>query len=121
MPLTKADNPRALGRREQMAETKKEAATAAASAPPTPEHMRKLAEDLPEKDEVQKATKAAMLAETPAEEVKHKLKVVEASPNAEDTPSGYALKAVASIADDEERGEKYTAHKSARRWGYAPV
>jgi hypothetical protein len=148
MPLTKADAPR--NRREvQMADTKTEVVVATApapthvdekgevkvlsdkasrkrlsdalDAPPTPAAMRELAKKLPEKDEVQKETKAAMLADTPQEEVKHKVKVVDASPNADETPSGYALKKVAGIADNIERGEEYTRHKTAKRWGYVHV
>jgi hypothetical protein len=43
------------------------------------------------------------------------------SPNADETPSGYALKKVTGIASDAERGEKYSRHKTARRWGYVPA
>ena len=39
-----------------------------------------LAKKLPEKDDVQKAIKAGMLAKNPQEEVKNKVKVVKASP-----------------------------------------
>lgn len=99
----------------------RKAIDAALDGPPTPEPLRTLAEKLPEKDEVQKATKAAMLADSPGEEVKHKVAVVEASPNAEDTPSGYALKKVQGISSPSEQGEMYALHKTARRWGYAPV
>lgn len=99
----------------------RKAVSAALDAPPTPEPLRTLAEKLPEKDEVQKAHKAAMLADKPQTEVKEKVKIVDASPDAPDTPSGYAVKKVAGIADNVERGEKYLLHKSARRWGYVPV
>jgi hypothetical protein len=88
---------------------------------PTPRSLRILAEDLPEKDTVQKATKAAMLADTAQQEAKEKAKAVDASPNAADTPSGGALKKVTGVANDTERGEKYLREKTARRWGYVPV
>lgn len=88
---------------------------------PTPEPLRELAKDLPEKDEVQKATKAAMLADTTQAEVKEKVKAVKASPNAEETPSGAAMIKVAGISDDTKRGEEYAREKTAKRWGYAPV
>lgn len=90
----------------------------ALDVPPTPEPLRTLAEDLPEKDEVQKATKAAMLADTPGQEAKEKVKAVKASPDAEDTPSGHAMAKVAGITDNVERGEAYAREKAARRWGY---
>lgn len=88
---------------------------------PTPSAMQVLAEDLPENDEVQKAVKAGMLADSSQEEAKQKVKVVDASPNAHETPSGAALKKVAGISDDEKRGEEYLREKTARRWGYVPV
>lgn len=79
---------------------------------------RDLAEDLPEKDEVQVAYKDAMTADTMKAEVKAKVAAVDASPNAADTPSGAALKAVAGIANDTERGEEYARVKSSVRHGY---
>lgn len=88
---------------------------------PNPGPIRDLAEDLPEKDNVQKAYKSAMLADTAQEEAKHKAKAVAASPDADETPSGSALQKVTGIANDTERGEKYLRHKTARRWGYVPV
>lgn len=88
---------------------------------PTPESMRVLAEDLPVKDEVQKAYKDAMLADTAQAEAKAKVIAVDASPNADETPSGAALKKVAGISNDTERGEKYLREKTAMRWGYVPV
>lgn len=87
---------------------------------PTPEPLRQLAEDLPEKDEVQKAVKEGMLADTSQQEAKAKAKVVDASPDAAETPSGHALKQVAGIADDTKRGEEYLRHKSQARHGYVP-
>jgi hypothetical protein len=88
---------------------------------PNPLSLRRLAEDLPEKDVVQKETKAAMLADSFQEEAKHKAKVVDESPNADETPSGFALKKVVGISSDEKRGEEYLRHKTARRWGYVPA
>ena len=76
-----------------------------------------LAKKLPEKDDVQKAIKAAMLAKNPQEEVKNKVKVVKASPDAEETPSGAALVAVEGISDDDERRRAYRAVKTAVRSG----
>lgn len=89
--------------------------------PEMPRSMRVLAEELPEKDEVQKAYKAQMLAEDMQVATKEKVKIVNASPDADDTPSGYALKKVAGIAHDGDRGEAYAKHKSAKRWGYIPA
>lgn len=83
-----------------------------------PDAYEEAAEALPEKDEVQKATKEAMLADTAKEEAEAKTKAVEASPDAADTPSGGALKATAHIADNRERGEAYAREKAMRRWGY---
>lgn len=88
---------------------------------PNPPAMRTLAEDLPEKDPVQTATKNAMLADSAQQEAKEKAKVVDESPNADETPSGIALKKSAGVANDTERGEKYLREKTAVRWGYVPV
>lgn len=111
MPVSKSDSPGA----ERSGVTTKDVGT------PNPQSLRDLAEDLPEKDGVQKAIKKAMLADSAQEEAKEKVKVVEASPDASDTPSGHALKEVAGISDDTKRGEEYLRHKTAKRWGYAPV
>src|SRR5688500_16655217 len=86
--------------------------------PNPPGIRRQLAEDLPERDEVQKAYKEAMTADSMSAEVEAKVKAVDASPNAADTPSGGALKAVAGVSNDTERGERYAREKAARRWGY---
>ena len=99
----------------------RKALDATLDAPPTPEPLRSLAERLPEKDDVQKATKAAMLASDPGEEVKEKVKAVEASPDAADTPSGAAMIAVQNIASHTERGEVYAQVKAAYRHGVVPV
>lgn len=88
---------------------------------PMPESMRNLAKDLPENDPVQKAYKAAMLADSAQQEAREKAKIVDASPNAGDTPSGHAIKKVAGVSNDAERGEKYLQEKTARRWGHVPV
>lgn len=85
---------------------------------PTPETLRTLAEDLPSNDKVQKAYKDAMLAKTAQAEAQAKVVAVDESPNAGDTPSGVALKKVAGVSNDTERGEKYTIAKTAQRWGY---
>lgn len=89
--------------------------------PEMPASMRALAEDLPEKDEVQKAYKRQMLAMDQQTADREKVKIVNASPDAGDTPSGYALKKVVGIAHDADRGEAYAREKSAKRWGYAPA
>lgn len=86
-----------------------------AGAPPG---MEKAAKALPEKDDVQKGVKEAMLADTGQEEAQAKADVVAASPDAPDTPSGGALEATKGISDNVERGEEYAREKSARRWGY---
>lgn len=88
---------------------------------PYPASMQALAEDLPEKDDVQKAYKAAFLADSAQKEAREKVKVVDASPNAAETPSGGALKKVAGIASDEKRGEAYLREKTALRHGYVPA
>lgn len=83
-----------------------------------PEGLQAAAEALPEKDDVQKATKEAMLAETGQDEAQAKSDAVAASPDAPDTPSGGALEATKGISDNVERGEAYAREKSQRRWGY---
>jgi hypothetical protein len=86
-----------------------------------PAALRDAAEALPEGDPVKDATKAAMLADDAQTEAKQKAKVVDASPNADETPSGIALKAVTGISDDVKRGEEYARIKSAVRHGYVPA
>lgn len=88
---------------------------------PTPHSLRELAKGLPDHDEVEKAYKEAMLADSAQQEAKAKAKAVDASRDAGDTPSGGALKKVTGVANDAERGEKYMREKTARRWGYVPV
>jgi len=87
----------------------------------TPAEMRDRAEDLPEKDDVQKAYKQAMTADTNQGEDRGFLKAAELSPDAMDTPSGIALKKAVGVSNDTERGEKYAREKTAARWGYVPV
>jgi hypothetical protein len=87
----------------------------------TPQAMHVLAENLPEKDPVQKAHKEALLADSPQAEAKAQVKIVDESPNADATPSGAALKKVAGVSNDTERGERYAREKTAVRWGYVPV
>jgi hypothetical protein len=118
MPLSKADAPTASKKTasdEQTEEAVEDVLDAGAGAPAGYEEA---AEALPEKDEVQKAHKDALLAETGQEEAQAKARIVDASPDAADTPSGAALKEVADIEDNTERGEKYAQVKSAVRWGY---
>jgi hypothetical protein len=104
-----------------VASDKEKHAALADLGPELPAPMRELAEKLPEKDDVQKAYKAQMLAEDMHVAAKQKVKIVDASPDADDTPSGYALKKVAGIAHDGDRGEAYAREKSAKRWGYVPA
>lgn len=91
---------------------------AGAGAPPA---MRQAAEDLPEKNDLQKAIKNAMLADDAQTEAKEKAKVVELSPDSPETPSGGALLETADIADDVKRGEEYARIKAAIRHGYVPA
>jgi hypothetical protein len=83
--------------------------------------MRAAAEALPEKDDVQKAHKRALLAEDAQTEAKAHADIVKLSPDADETPSGIALLKTAGIADDVKRGEEYTRIKSAVRFGYVPA
>lgn len=116
MATTKSEEGKVLTGKEG-----RKAISDALDVPPNSDTIRALAEDLPEKDEVQKATKAAMLADNPKQEVAEKVKVVKASPNSEETPSGGAMVKVAGVSDNIERGERYAREKTARRWGYVPV
>lgn len=114
MPLKKSDAPGTASDAQTDAALE-DAIDAGAGAPAGYEEA---AEALPEKDDVQKATKEAMLADTGQEEAEAKAKVVDASPNAAETPSGVALKETAGISDNVERGNEYARIKSAARWGY---
>jgi hypothetical protein len=90
--------------------------------PSTPAELRQRAEVLlPEKDAVQKAYKQAMTATDHQTEAKAKATIVDESPNADQTPSGVALKKVQGIANDTERGEAYTRERAAIRHGWVPV
>jgi hypothetical protein len=131
MPLSKNDNPENLKATEADGSPKEvttlkagdnsatnEVIDAGAGAPAS---MREAAEDLPERNDVQKAIKAAMLADDAGTEAKEKAKVVELSPDSPETPSGAALLATADIKDDVKRGEEYARIKSAVRHGYVPA
>lgn len=111
------ERPKDEGGQQQTGVTTKDVSEAV--GPPHSQRMRDLAEDLPEKDEVQVAYKDALTADDAHTEAKAKAKVVEASPNAADTPSGGALLKTKGIADDTKRGEAYAREKAARRHGYA--
>lgn len=89
--------------------------------PANSDETRRLAEDLPAKNAVQKAYKDALTTDDPHKEAKAYLKAAEESPDALDTPSGYALKECIGESNDTKRGEKYARAKTARRWGYVPV
>lgn len=132
MPLGKADNPENLKATEADGSPKKvtgpdDAATKDAveevidAAAGAPEAQRDAAEDLPERNDVQKAIKNAMLADDAQTEAKEKAKVVKLSPDSPETPSGAALLATAGISDDVKRGEEYARIKSAVRHGYVPA
>jgi hypothetical protein len=96
--------------------------TKTADLPPsTPAELRRRAEALPEKDAVQKAYKEAMTTTDHQSEAQAKATIVDESPNADQTPSGIALKKVAGIANDTERGEAYARERAAVRHGWVPV
>jgi hypothetical protein len=122
MPLSKKDAPQNARTTERLTtkaeaeDAKEDLIDAGAGAPPS---MEDAAEALPEGDEVEKAYKEAMLADTTEEETKAKAKATEASPDAAETPSGGALLAVKDISDPEEQAEAYKREKSARRFGYS--
>lgn len=118
MPLDKNDAPSKPVTNAQAKDAVEDLIDAGAGAPPA---LRDAAEELPEKDPVQKAVKAAMLADDAQTEAKEKAKVVAESPDSPDTPSGFALQKTAGIADDVKRGEEYARIKSAKRWGYVPA
>lgn len=126
MPLSKKDNPenQVIGAAadpstpEENREATNAAIDAAAGAPAA---QADAAEALPEKDEVQKQIKRGLTADDAQTEARAKAKVVDESPNAAETPSGGALKAVAGIKDDVERGEAYAREKQARRWVTVPA
>lgn len=87
---------------------------------PNPSSYDELAEDVvPLKDDEQRAYKDQLQADSGQAEAKAKVKRVEsdASPDAEYTPSGAALKAVAGVSNDVERGEKYADVKASVRHG----
>ena len=124
MTLSKAEKERqALAEAGGIVESTDEESHAALAnlGPEMPAPMRELAKKLPEKDEVQVAYKEQMLAMDMQDAAKEKVKIVDASPDAADTPSGHALKKVSGIAHDADRGEAYARHKTAKRWGYVPA
>jgi hypothetical protein len=113
-----------------MADTKNPAAAevktktndlSADTGPANSDETIRLAENLPEKDAVQKAYKDALTTKDSQTEARAYLKVAEESPDAMDTPSGYALKESVGESNDTKRGEKYLRAKTAKRWGYVPV
>ncbi len=124
MPLGKDDAPAneaapaTASTDKQNTAARNDAIDAVAGAPPA---MRQAAEDLPEKDDGQKAHKEALLADDAQTEAKAKVKLVKASTDGGDTPSGKALEKTAGIGDDVKRGEEYTRIKSAVRHGYVPA
>lgn len=121
MPLGKDDNPSTPKKLQSDSDTDAAVNAAIDAGAGAPEGMRDAAEDLPEDDTVQSAIKEGMLATDAQTEAKAKAKVVDESPNADETPSGIALKATAGIADDVKRGEEYARIKSAVRHGYVPA
>src|SRR5688500_319820 len=106
MPLNKSDDPKAD-------KAKGDILDAGAGVP---EGYIEAAEALPERDPVQKAHKEQYLADDAQAEAKAKVKSVDESPDAADTPSGFALKKTAGISDDVERGNEYARVKSSVRW-----
>jgi hypothetical protein len=115
-----------------MAESKEKAGESFAAAvqtndltadlrPANSAEMRRRAEDLPAKNDVQKAYKDALTTDDPHKQDRAYLRAAELSPDAMDTPSGYALKESIGESNDTKRGEKYARAKTARRWGYVPV
>lgn len=82
-----------------------------------PNAMRDAAEALPEKDAVQKAYKKQLTADDTSTETAAKVTIVKESPDADETPSGAALLAVAGESDPVKQGEKYSRVKRAVRLG----
>ncbi len=129
MPLSKSDAPVRIATDDPTPATpstasenkgaRNDAIDAVAGAPAG---MRQAAEDLPEGDAVKDAIKESLLATDAQTEARAKVKVIDDSTTgAEDTPSGFALKKVAGIADDVERGNEYARLKSAKRHGAVPA
>lgn len=87
---------------------------------PYPDPVRDLAADHPEGDPVLKAYKDGFLADSTQQEARAKARVVDESPRAHQTPSGTAVKQVAGIGNDAERGEAYARERGKVRWGYQP-
>jgi hypothetical protein len=89
--------------------------------PANSDEMRRLAEDLPEKNDVQKAYKDALTTDDPHTQDKGYLRAAELSPDALDTPSGHGLKECIGESNDTKRGEKYARAKAEKRWGWTPL
>lgn len=91
---------------------------------PNPEDFRGKADDVVNANDPEgEAYRDQITAKSAQDEAKAKAKRVEsdASPDAQDTPSGAALSAVAGISDDAKRGEAYArAHDAVRRGTVAP-
>ena len=119
MALGKDDAPANAGSKPADKEDIENLYDSGAGAPPG---QREAAEALPEGDAVKDAIKEGMLATDAQTEAKAKVKVVEdSSTGAEETPSGFALKEVAGIADDEKRADEYIRIKNAVRLGTVPA
>jgi len=118
MALSKSDNPESKAKTASDKETDEAVEEVLDAGAGVPAGYEEAAEALPEKDEVQKAHKEAALAETGQEEAQAKAKIVEASPDSPETPSGAALLETAGIEDNVERGNEYARVKSMHRWGY---
>jgi len=95
----------------------RKAIDAALDGPTEPQSMRDLARRHRENDEVKAAYKRNYLADSPSEALAAKKTIVEASPDAGETPSGKALLAVADAKSPSEAGERYARIKSLLRWG----
>ena len=95
-------------------EAKADVVDAGAGVPHT---LHEAAERLPERDAVQKAYKRQMLADDVQTEVDAKVTIVDESPDAAETPSGAALKAVQGESDPVKQGEEYDRVKRAVRLG----
>lgn len=116
MPLKKDDAPaNAHAATEgEVSDALEDVIDAGAGAPPP---QRGAAEKLPEGNKMDATIKKAYLANDAQSEAKAKKEVVELSRDAEETPSGHALKEVAGISDDVERGQEYERIKRGVRLG----
>lgn len=120
MALDKSDNPSNTTPKAASASESKAAVKAVIDAGAgAPKSWDKAVDDLPEKDEVQKAYKDQLSAKDHKAEVAAKVAIVNASPDADDTPSGAALLAVAGESDPIKQGDEYQRRKAAARMGTA--